>query len=118
MENKQTIKFIDSTPNDGYIIRILEAYLADCNTKFSTKGTSLETGDDDNDPFCKMMNDLNLQRSKLLKESLDVLLKYYAGKGISVYTPFTCPTQTSEPNFTITTSDGVIHDNPVYKYEK
>ena len=40
VEPKQEIKYINSKPDDNYVIRILEAYLEECAYRMSTKSTT------------------------------------------------------------------------------
>lgn len=65
MTKKQEVLHIDATPDEHYVLRILQAYRMNCDTRFAT-GTD---GTCDN-PLFQMMNEHQEQRAKLLDEAI------------------------------------------------
>lgn len=61
---RQPIIHIDSTPNEGYPLRILKAYRENCNCKFVA--TSLS-------PLIKRMNEDCDRRAKILDRVIAIL---------------------------------------------
>ena len=70
LNNVQSIMQIDATPNDGYVLRILQAYRDNCNVKWAT-----ESDGTCNNPLYKMMNEHQDIRAKLLDEAIEKLTK-------------------------------------------
>ena len=68
--SKQEILHIDSTPDENYALRILQAYRVNCDTRFATSAD----GSCDN-PLYKMMNEYQEQRAKLLDKAIEILMK-------------------------------------------
>ena len=66
---QQSILHVDGTPNDGYVLRILQAYRENCNCKWSdtTDGQKTEN------PLLVLMNEQQDQRAKLLDEAINKL---------------------------------------------
>lgn len=63
---QQPILHIDGTPDEGYPLRILEAYRENCNCKWSDN-TSRE---EPMNPLLKMMNEHCEQRALLLDKAI------------------------------------------------
>lgn len=59
---------IDSTPNEDFPIRILQAYRQDCDCKYQVSGLPAERT-----RFWEMMNEWQDQRAKILDQSISVL---------------------------------------------
>ena len=76
MENKypdltqQAIEVVDSTPDNEYPIRILQAYRENCNCKWATD----TDGNCDNALF-SIMNEHCEQRAKIPDEAIKLLIK-------------------------------------------
>jgi len=68
---QQPVLEVDGTPDDGYPLRILQAYRQQCDCRWAdtTDGTSTEN------PLLKMMNDHCEQRARLLDKAIAKLLK-------------------------------------------
>jgi hypothetical protein len=64
--NQQPVLHIDATPDDGYPLRILEAYRENCNMRWVT-------GSDGKceDPFYELMNQLQEERAKILDSAIE-----------------------------------------------
>lgn len=69
--NEQEILFIDATPDNDYPIRILEAYRAQCDSKWSN--TSNWSGDEEIDGLMKTMNDAQNKRTDILNKAIAIL---------------------------------------------
>jgi len=70
MENltQQSIIHVDGTPDENYVLRILQAYRENCNCKWAT-GTD---GSCDN-PMFQLMNEHQDQRAELLDQAISEL---------------------------------------------
>lgn len=68
-------KHIDATPNDGYPLRILRAYRADCDMRWSLSTTN---GGQDATPLMEQLNALQDQRAAILDKAITALA---AGNG-------------------------------------
>jgi len=64
---KQEMRFIDVTPDAGYVARILAAYIDESYWSDNTLGMPPEN------PLCVKMNEWREQRNKLLREALSSL---------------------------------------------
>lgn len=64
---KQSLLFIDATPNDGYVTRILSAYIDDSYYSDNTIGLPPEN------PLVKQMNEWREQRNALLRAAISKL---------------------------------------------
>lgn len=62
--NKQTINYINATPDEGYILRILQAYRNNCDCKWVSNVDN---------PLIQEMNMLQDKRAKLLDEAIHIL---------------------------------------------
>ena len=69
--NEVPQKHIDATPNDGYPLRIIQAYRQDCDCKWA----DTTDGEDTENPLLRLMNDLNEQRAKILDMAIKKLTK-------------------------------------------
>ena len=69
---QESIMHIDSTPNDDYPLRILRAYKANCDVKWSDNTTSNENTKPLN-PLLQMMNDHCNERATILDDAIKVL---------------------------------------------
>jgi hypothetical protein len=65
--NRQPIKHIDATPDDGYPLRILEAYRRDCDMWCSS---STNLGDPETNPLCIAMNEMQKKRAVVLDKAI------------------------------------------------
>jgi len=66
--NQEPVLHIDATPNEGYPLRILEAYRENCNMRWLT-------GSDGKceDPFYQLMNQYQEERAKILDSAIKIL---------------------------------------------
>lgn len=64
---KQSLLFVDATPNDGYVTRILSAYIDDSYYSDNTIGLPPEN------PLVKQMNEWRKQRNALLRDAISKL---------------------------------------------
>jgi hypothetical protein len=77
---KQPIIYVDSTPDSGYVLRILKAYRDNCDCKWATSCD----GECDN-LLLKTMNEHQDQRAKLLDEAIDKLIGYASQNDLPIY---------------------------------
>lgn len=63
---QEPIKFIDSTPDEDYPLRILQTYRADCCCKW-------ETNNEDSRALLDLMNEHNDQRAVFLDKAIKLL---------------------------------------------
>lgn len=68
--NQQAIEYVDATPDEGYVLRILQAYRQNCNLEFLAVDVP-----EDSKAFYEMLNALQRKRAKLLDEAIDKLNK-------------------------------------------
>ena len=68
---QQSIIHIDATPDDGYVLRILQAYRENCNSKWATS----TNGECDN-PIFDLMNKHQDQRAELLDKAISIIIKH------------------------------------------
>lgn len=68
--NQQAIEYVDATPDDGYALRILQAYRQNCNSEFVAIDVPEESK-----AFYEMLNDLQRKRAKILDEAIEKLTK-------------------------------------------
>ena len=68
---QQPVLFIDGTPDDEYVMRILRAYRDNCNSKWATA----TDGSCDN-PMFQLMNEHQDQRAKVLDEAIKKMESY------------------------------------------
>jgi len=66
---KQPILHIDGTPNEGYVLRILQAYRDDCDYQWAESTDRAEP----TNLLLKMMNEHCEQRAELLDEAIAIL---------------------------------------------
>ena len=66
---QEPVRYIDATPDDNYPIRILQAYLDNCNCKWSDN----TIGDEPQNPLLKYMNELSDERAKILSKAITKL---------------------------------------------
>lgn len=59
----EPLNYVNATPDEGYVLRILQAHLANCKSRWS--GT--------NDLLVKQMNEWQEQRGQLLRKAIAVL---------------------------------------------
>jgi hypothetical protein len=69
--NRSDYLYIDSTPDEGYPLRILEAYRRGCDVIYSSSSTAL----DETSPVMKIMNDAQRKRAELLDKAIERLKK-------------------------------------------
>lgn len=62
--NKKPILHVDATPNEGFVLRILEAYKHDATVRFVFTHKS---------PLLELMNEHQEMRLKLLNDAIDKL---------------------------------------------
>jgi hypothetical protein len=74
---QQQILYIDGTPNNEYPLRILKAYLENCNCRWATDSS----GNCENELF-KIMNEHCEQRAKILRKAINILEKKGAKNGL------------------------------------
>lgn len=67
---RESLESIDATPDEGYVLRILQAHL-DANTR-STITDNME-GKPPTSPLCVAMNEAAAERAELLREAIDRL---------------------------------------------
>lgn len=104
LDNRQSMKYIDSTPDNEYPIRILLAYLEASKTRVSDNSAGLPI----NNEMCIIMNKANEEREIILREAISTLRKHM--KQVSertVYVPSVLPElddilNTPEPQITVT----------------
>lgn len=66
---KQEILYIDATPTIDYPLRILKAYRAMGNTRWSSTSTEIT----ENNPLVAQMNEWQNQRNALLDKAIEIL---------------------------------------------
>lgn len=64
--DKQRIIYIDATPDENYVLRILRAYRQDCNIH-SSIGIN-----DEQDSFTKMLNEMQDKRKIILDKAIEI----------------------------------------------
>lgn len=64
---KARIETVDLTPDAKLPLRIIEAYLENCDVNWSST--------DNSDPLCQMMNEHNAARKIILERARKVLIK-------------------------------------------
>lgn len=69
LNRKQEILFIDATPDEEYPLRILEAYRANCDTKWVT-----DTDGNCSNPMFQQMNEDQNKRAELLNDAIKKLI--------------------------------------------
>lgn len=67
---KQEVKYIDATPDEGYPLRILQAYRENCDCFWATSAD----GSCDN-PIYTLMNEHQKQRAKILDKAIEKLIR-------------------------------------------
>ena len=67
---KQEILYVDATPDEGYPLRILEAYRERCNYKWSTTSSEIDTGIN---KIMGVMNDAQDERANILDKAIAIL---------------------------------------------
>ena len=65
---QETIKYVDSTPDENYPIRILEAYRENCNYLWEVHGLT-----DGEKHFYDIMNEHQILRAKILDAAIKKL---------------------------------------------
>ena len=65
---KEPIRFVDSTPDNEYPLRILRAYRADCDCQWEYQGE-----DKNSHHFYEMMNEYCRKRAKILDIAISIL---------------------------------------------
>ena len=89
IDNKQEMKFIDSTPDKEYPIRILIAYLEASKVTVSDNTLGLPI----NNEMLNIMNKANEERRVLLEEAINILRKNMSNNiERTVYVPTPLPT--------------------------
>jgi len=61
---QQPVFHVDATPDEKYPIRVLQAYLDNCNCEFVA---------DPPDPFIDLMNRHQKQRAEILERAINIL---------------------------------------------
>lgn len=69
-DNERSRIFVNATPDDGYPLRILQAYLADGDV-YMTDNTE---GEPPSNPLCVAMNEANEQRTEIVRQAIEDLL--------------------------------------------
>jgi hypothetical protein len=67
---KKPILYVDATPNEGYPLRILQAYRDDCDCNWAT-----DTAGNCDNPLLELMNEHNQQRAEILDKAITILRK-------------------------------------------
>lgn len=67
---KTPILYVDATPDDGYVLRILQAYRDNCDAIWATEGDGVSK---DMKEFCSAMNDAQKKRLVLLDAAIQKL---------------------------------------------
>lgn len=68
LNDQQAVMNLDATPDEGYVLRILQAYRDNCNVKWATS----TDGTCDN-PLYQTMNEHQEERAKLLDSAIEKL---------------------------------------------
>lgn len=63
---QQPVMHVDGTPDEGYPLRILGAYRANCDCLW----TDNTAGDKPLDPLCRTMNELQRKRAEVLDRAI------------------------------------------------
>ena len=65
---QEPVEYVDSTPDENYPIRILEAYRENCNSFWEVHGL---TGEEKH--FYDMLNEHQISRAKILDKAINKL---------------------------------------------
>ena len=67
---QQPILYVDGTPDEGYVLRILLAYRENCNCRWVS---TIDETEEAESPLLKLMNEHCEQRARLLNRAIAIL---------------------------------------------
>jgi hypothetical protein len=70
---QESIIYVDATPDQDYALRILQAYRANCDVRWSRSGLSESVGE-----ACRIMNEACEKRALILDQAIAILRRAYA----------------------------------------